>query len=163
MSTATVHVSNLPYDTSEDVLTQFFGQAGPVVSFKIVLDRETGRQQGFGFCTFREASAASAAVQMFNGRDFGGRPLTVQLSREQTRNTASNVPVTASSISAAADQSKLSVASQVSSSQSAQQMITDLVRGLKRDEASQILAELKRMSQASPEQTRALLGRFFLG
>ncbi|CAJ0578064.1 unnamed protein product, partial [Mesorhabditis spiculigera] len=72
-----VYVGNLPYQTTENDLGNFFSQAGQVTNVRIVYDRETGRAKGFGFCEFADEGGAQNAINMFNGADFNGRALRV--------------------------------------------------------------------------------------
>ncbi len=74
--TTTLYVGNLPWNTTADELGEFFGQYGQIESSRIITDRETGRSRGFGFIEVDEADAARLAEEL-NGKDFGGRPLTV--------------------------------------------------------------------------------------
>ena len=69
-------VGNLPWNTTADELGEFFEEYGQVESSRIITDRETGRSRGFGFIEVEEADAARMAEEL-NGKDFGGRPLTV--------------------------------------------------------------------------------------
>ncbi|ETN73711.1 hypothetical protein RB195_005872 [Necator americanus] len=70
-------VGNLPYQTTEDAIGNYFNQAGRVTNVKIVYDRETGRPKGFGFCEFSDEAGAQNAVNTLNGADFNGRALRV--------------------------------------------------------------------------------------
>ncbi|KAK6038889.1 hypothetical protein COOONC_23606 [Cooperia oncophora] len=72
-----VYVGNLPYQTTEEQIGNYFSQAGNVTNVKIVYDRETGRAKGFGFCEFADEAGAANAVNSFNGADFNGRQLRV--------------------------------------------------------------------------------------
>ena len=74
--TTTLYVGNLPWNTTAVELGQFFSEYGQVESSRIITDRETGRSRGFGFIEVEEADAARIAEEL-NGKDFGGRPLTV--------------------------------------------------------------------------------------
>jgi len=74
--TRTLYVGNLPWNTTPDDLTNFFSEYGEVMSSRIITDRETGRSRGFGFVEVGEQEAARLAEEL-NGKDFGGRPLTV--------------------------------------------------------------------------------------
>jgi len=76
-----VFVGNIAYKASEDDLTQLFSQAGQVVSFRLICDRETGRPKGYGFCEFADAAGANAALGSFNGYEFHGRALRVDKSK----------------------------------------------------------------------------------
>lgn len=56
-------ISNLPFDTTQEELASFAGQAGEVVNAKIIVDRETGRSKGYGFVTFAESLFATYALE----------------------------------------------------------------------------------------------------
>jgi hypothetical protein len=45
-SVRSVFVGNIPYEATEEKLKDIFGEVGPVVSFKLVFDRETGKPKG---------------------------------------------------------------------------------------------------------------------
>ena len=44
-----IYVGNLPWSATEEQVQSLFADYGPVVSVKLVSDRETGRARGFGF------------------------------------------------------------------------------------------------------------------
>lgn len=72
-----LYVGGLPYSTTQDELRDAFSQAGAVASASIIIDKMTGRSRGFGFVEMENADDASKAIDMWNGKDFGGRKLTV--------------------------------------------------------------------------------------
>eukprot|EP01118_Nematostelium_gracile_P017805 TRINITY_DN771_c0_g2_i2.p1 TRINITY_DN771_c0_g2~~TRINITY_DN771_c0_g2_i2.p1 ORF type:complete len:128 (-),score=44.86 TRINITY_DN771_c0_g2_i2:90-473(-) len=72
-----IFVGNLSWSASEDELKDLFGQQGPVLSVKVITDRETGRAKGFGFIEFEDEKGADSAVNNLNGKDFLGRQLRV--------------------------------------------------------------------------------------
>ncbi|KAK3782669.1 hypothetical protein RRG08_037673 [Elysia crispata] len=72
-----VFVGNIPYDATEEQLREVFFQAGPVVSFRLVYDRETGKPKGYGFCEYQDTDTAQSAMRNLNNYDFNGRPLRV--------------------------------------------------------------------------------------
>ena len=76
-------VGNLSYDTTENDLQDAFSAHGTVVSVNLIQDRTTGRPRGFGFVTMEDAQAAQAAISALNGKDVGGRALTVNEARER--------------------------------------------------------------------------------
>ena len=45
------------------------------------MDRMTGRSKGFGFVEMTSDDDAQKAIDMWNGKDFGGRTLTVNEAR----------------------------------------------------------------------------------
>lgn len=76
-SIRSVFVGNIPYDVTEEKLKDIFSEVGPVVSFKIVYDRETGKPKGYGFCEFRDQETAHSAMRNLNGFEIAGRTLRV--------------------------------------------------------------------------------------
>lgn len=85
-SIRSVFVGNIPYDASEENLRNIFKAVGPVLSFRIVFDRETGKPKGYGFCEFKDQETATSAIRNLNGYDLGGRQLRVDsASNEKAR------------------------------------------------------------------------------
>lgn len=74
-------VGGLPYRTTGDELRDAFAKAGEVTSASIVTDRETGRSRGFGFVEMANDADVQNAIAMWNGKEFGGRMLTVSEAR----------------------------------------------------------------------------------
>lgn len=82
-----LYVGGIPYSTTEAELRDAFAQAGEVVSAAIIIDRMTGRSKGFGFVEMADDNGAQSAIDMWNGKDFQGRKLTVNEARPmQPRN-----------------------------------------------------------------------------
>lgn len=76
-----LYVGGLPYATTQDELKNAFMAAGNVESAMIITDKMTGRSKGFGFVEMASDDEAQKAIEMFNGKDFGGRRLTVNEAR----------------------------------------------------------------------------------
>jgi RNA recognition motif-containing protein len=76
-----LYVGNLSFQTSSEDLQELFSQAGTVESANVVEDRDTGRSRGFGFVEMATKEEGEAAIQQFNGKEFGGRNLTVNEAR----------------------------------------------------------------------------------
>ena len=76
-----LYVGNLNFNTTGEDLREHFSKAGEVESASVVEDRETGRSRGFGFVEMATAEGAAAAIEMFNGKELGGRTLTVNEAR----------------------------------------------------------------------------------
>lgn len=74
-------VGNLAYNTIENDISDLFGQAGSVISVNLMMDKFTGKSRGFAFVEYGTPEEATKAVEMFNGKDFQGRPLTVNIAR----------------------------------------------------------------------------------
>mgnify|MGYP001974054200 CR=1 FL=1 len=71
-----IYVGNLSFQTSEAELNETFSEFGSVQSASLVMDRDTGRPRGFGFVEMADDDARKAIADL-NGREIGGRPLTV--------------------------------------------------------------------------------------
>jgi len=80
-------VGNIPYDATEEQLVDVFKEVGPVVSFRLVFDRETGKPKGYGFCEFRDSATALSAVRNLNGRELNGRNLRVDFAEYEKHTT----------------------------------------------------------------------------
>lgn len=80
-----LYVGNLPFSAAEDEVRDLFAQNGrSVTEVKLVTDRDTGRPRGFGFVEMGSSEEADSAIRELNGKDFGGRPLTVNEAKERT-------------------------------------------------------------------------------
>lgn len=76
-----LYVGNLSYDTTSDSLQAAFAQAGTVQSCQIIMDKMSGRSKGFGFVEMSTDEEATAAIDMWNGKELDGRALTVNEAR----------------------------------------------------------------------------------
>ena len=61
-----------------------FEQVGVVESVSIITDRDTGRSKGFGFVSMNDDDAEKA-IAAFNGKEVGGRALTVNEARPMVK------------------------------------------------------------------------------
>lgn len=77
-----LYVGNLPWQTDDDALRDFFSEFGDVESATVITDRDTGRSRGFGFVEMDD-EGADRALSEANGQDMGGRPLKVSEARER--------------------------------------------------------------------------------
>ncbi len=83
---AKVYVGNLPFTVDADQLRSLFEEGGhEVLDVKIITDRDTGRPRGFGFVEMGSQEDAQAVINSLNGKDMGGRSLTVSLAQERER------------------------------------------------------------------------------
>lgn len=74
MATKSLYVGNMSYSTTESELRGLFESYGPVEGIRIISDK------GFAFVDV-PAENAQAAIDELNGKEFGGRPLTVNEAR----------------------------------------------------------------------------------
>jgi cold-inducible RNA-binding protein len=72
-----LYVGNLSFRTTSEELRDAFAAVGTVESASVIEDRDTGRSRGFAFVEMATPEEAAAAIEQFNGKDLGGRNLTV--------------------------------------------------------------------------------------
>ena len=74
-------VGNLDFKVTENELHDAFAAFGTVVETNLVTDRTTGRPRGFAFVTMNSPEEAQKAIDALNGKDLGGRALSVIVAR----------------------------------------------------------------------------------
>ena len=74
-------VGNLSFDTTENDLQDAFAAYGTVTETNLMMDRMTNRPRGFAFVTMSTPEEAQQAITGLNGRDLGGRALTVNVAK----------------------------------------------------------------------------------
>ncbi len=77
MANKSLYVGNMPYSATENDIRELFEEFGPIADIRIIGDK------GFGFVEIPEENMA-AAIEANNGKDLGGRPLTVNEARPKT-------------------------------------------------------------------------------
>ena len=80
-----LYVGNLTFETNSADLEHMFAEHGEVKSANVITDRDSGRSRGFGFIEMGTADAAKAAIEALNGKNVGGRDLTVNVAKERSR------------------------------------------------------------------------------
>ena len=76
-----IFVGNFSFSLSEGELRSMFEPFGAIDSATVVTDRATGRSRGFGFVEMSNNEEADKAIAALNGKDSGGRALTVNEAR----------------------------------------------------------------------------------
>ncbi|MCC6485235.1 MAG: RNA-binding protein [Armatimonadetes bacterium] len=74
MASKSLYVGNMSYSTSESELRALFEPHGPIEGIRVISDK------GFAFVDI-PAENAQAAIDELNGKEVGGRPLTVNEAR----------------------------------------------------------------------------------
>ena len=80
-------VGNLSFETTENDLQDAFAAFGTVTEANLMMDRTTNRPRGFGFVTMSTPEEAQKAIDGLNGKDLGGRALTVNVARPREERT----------------------------------------------------------------------------
>jgi ATP-dependent DNA helicase RecG len=78
---AKIYVTNIPYDTNENELTDFFSQFGDVLSVKIPRHFQTNYIRGFAYIEFESLSEAEKAVKSSSKCELKGRKIYIQHSK----------------------------------------------------------------------------------
>ena len=82
MANKSLYVGNMSYNTTEGELRTMFEPYGPVAEVRIIGDK------GFAFVEIPEENMA-AAIEATNGKESGGRTLTVNEARPRTERSGS--------------------------------------------------------------------------
>jgi RNA recognition motif-containing protein len=78
-----IYVGNFSFSMTEPELRAMFEPFGAIESASVATDRDTGRSRGFGFVQMTNDAEAEKAMAALNGKDSGGRALTVNEARPQ--------------------------------------------------------------------------------
>ncbi|KAG6719134.1 hypothetical protein I3842_04G188100 [Carya illinoinensis] len=83
-----VFIGGIAWDTTEDTLTDYFGQYGQVSQAVIMRDKPTGRPRGFGFVVFSDPSVLDRVLQ--DKHTIDGRTVEAKraLSREEQQTSS---------------------------------------------------------------------------
>ncbi|MDR3180000.1 MAG: RNA-binding protein [Holosporaceae bacterium] len=76
-----LHIGNLAYSVSDDILKDTFSQFGTVQSATVVKDKISGRSKGFGFVEMSTEAEAANAIAKMNKSELDGRTMFVSESR----------------------------------------------------------------------------------
>lgn len=85
-----IFVGSLPFKLKEDELKSFFEAYGEVESVKIIIDKQTRQNKGFGFVIMPNDEQARQAIANINGSEVMGRTIvanTAQPKSEQPKGT----------------------------------------------------------------------------
>ncbi len=80
-----IYVGNFSFSMTEPELRSLFEPHGTIESVSVATDRDTGRSRGFGFVSMPNDDEAEKAMAALNGKESGGRALTVNEARPQTQ------------------------------------------------------------------------------
>ena len=83
-----LYIGNLPYNVTEEQLTESFTAYGEVSSLELITDKISGRSKGFGFVEMPNNSEADTAIKGLNETQMGGR--TIKVNQAQPRGKRSS-------------------------------------------------------------------------
>ena len=84
-----IFVGNLPFEVSEQDLTEAFTEYGKVKRVYFPLDRETKKKRGFAFVEMETPEQEEAAISTLDGAEWMGRELKVNKARERENTSGS--------------------------------------------------------------------------
>lgn len=76
-----LYVGNLPFDICEADIRELFETVGTVADCNLIVDKFTNKSRGFAFVEMASKDDATKAIAEYNGKDYKGRPLTVNEAR----------------------------------------------------------------------------------
>ena len=83
-----IYIGNLPQGFNPKEFDKLLKSVSDSIRFKAVLDKETKECRGFGFATANNEENANSLIEKFNGFEFNGSKLRVELSEK--KDSASN-------------------------------------------------------------------------
>ncbi|MEW5298333.1 MAG: hypothetical protein WDW36_001471 [Sanguina aurantia] len=85
-----IFVGGLPYYMYEDQCIELLSSFGPVKTFDLVKDRDTGKSKGYGFVVYTTNALTESVVKGLHNLAMGDRTLTVRRATEQGQ---ANAPI----------------------------------------------------------------------
>ncbi|KAL0274745.1 UNVERIFIED_CONTAM: hypothetical protein PYX00_002797 [Menopon gallinae] len=151
-SMRSVFVGNIPFDLTEEKLKEIFSEVGPVLSFKLVYDRENGKPKGYGFCEYKDIETANSAMRNLNGFEIGGRILKVDnAANEKTRMEMQNM-IQANEAAQNAENNFDNV-----EAEKVPEAISKAVASLPPEQMFELMKQMKQCVQNNPTEARTML------
>ncbi|EEB16852.1 A-kinase anchor protein, putative [Pediculus humanus corporis] len=151
-SMRSVFVGNIPFDLTEEKLKEIFSEVGPVLSFKLVYDRENGKPKGYGFCEYKDIETANSAMRNLNGFEIGGRVLKVDnAANEKTRMEMQNMIQANEPIQNSDNNFEHVEAEKVP------EAISKAVASLPPEQMFELMKQMKQCIQNNPSEARTML------
>jgi U11/U12 small nuclear ribonucleoprotein SNRNP35 len=80
---ATLFVGRLHFDTTEETLTSFFGDFGPIRRLRLVRDKKTSKSRGYAFVEFEHEPDFERAYRQTHRRVIDGATILVDFERSR--------------------------------------------------------------------------------
>ncbi|KAK9511754.1 hypothetical protein O3M35_000357 [Rhynocoris fuscipes] len=71
-------INYLPYEMSKQEFAEMCEKVGPISSYKLVTDVDTGLNLGYGFVSYKNSEDAYKAIDVLNGKYIGSKVLNVR-------------------------------------------------------------------------------------
>ncbi|ORX56436.1 hypothetical protein DM01DRAFT_1334918 [Hesseltinella vesiculosa] len=155
-----VFVGNIPFEFTEEQLIDVFKEVGPVASFRLLFDRESGRPKGYGFCEYYDAETAASAVRNLNNYELSGRQLRVDFASADDRNnmTPPPAPPTMSAPRPGPANFAPPGPPQPPAGPPSTEDITQILSNMTQQDLLTLLGQMKTLSMEQPDNAREFLG-----
>ncbi|KAI1706498.1 RNA recognition motif domain-containing protein [Ditylenchus destructor] len=80
-------VNYLPIDLTQEELSHLFGLVGELKQCRLIMDKTTGKNMGYGFITYVNAEHAKNAIVAYNGYKVHDKNIKVSFACETGTNT----------------------------------------------------------------------------
>jgi len=78
-----IHIGNISYNVTEDVLDDVFSEFGDVSSVNVIRDKHSGQSKGYGFVEMPNDSDASEAIKVLDSSPLRGRNIKVNKAKSR--------------------------------------------------------------------------------
>lgn len=78
-----LYVGNLPFEATEDDVSNLFAVAGTVTSIHLITERSSGQSKGCGYVRMSSEKEAKEAVNLLDDAYLINRRITVSIARPQ--------------------------------------------------------------------------------
>jgi cleavage stimulation factor subunit 2 len=150
-----IFIGNIPFELSEQQIIDIFKDVGPIVNFRLMFDRETGKPRGFAFCEYTDAETASSAIRNLNGYEINGRNLKVDYADQEM--TTLGPSLNQAGYSSSATPSLSSFPSLPNTAFTSVEAINSTLAGMSNQQLHEVLIQAKNLSLNDPVQSKAFL------
>lgn len=81
-----IYIGNLNFTVDEAKLKKIFEKYGEVSSVRIIKDKETGENKGYGFIEMKNDEEGKKAIQEMNSQEIDGRHVKVNIAKPRKSN-----------------------------------------------------------------------------
>ena len=170
-----VFVGNIPYDATEEELRAIFQKVGPVISFRLMYDKETRTPKGFGFCEYRDIETAYSCMRNLNDADYQGRPLRVDWADHELRNSEAVQKVLKTSGAEVSERTEKIVSEKLqefrgkitddlpdfaASEMQAVREVQTICEAMSKDQIAALISDLQQFAYSDPDVARAFLQKY---
>lgn len=155
-----IFIGNISFDLSEQQIIDLFKDVGPILNFKLMFDRETGKPRGFAFCEYADVETANSAIRNLNGYEINGRQLKVDYADQDTplgqistgQHNQQNVNTTSPPLG-----SSNFIPLVATTQHTTKEAINATLSGLSNQQLHELLMHAKNLSLNDPGQAKAFL------